>query len=519
MTGTTVNSAVLEVNRVANTAAKSKKETAKIQDFGNILNETLQKQPEQSETAVKQTDSNPKAVDESAVRNDNTVQNQTDTEPIAGERTPETGEKTGDDVENDKMTVEEIADALAQIIEQIKEILGISDEELLSGMESIGMESYDLLDSANMTKLVMALSGEDSSISIVANEEMYTDLQEMIQVVETTTGELLENTGLTSDELDMVLAKLTELENEAVISEEAMSTVENTDMQVQDETVVSAKDTDMFSAEMTNGNVIETTEQTADLIPVVADKNQQEETNSLSKQNPEEGTESENDLSEETAENDVNIQTQDAKHDESDEKASRDFGQNKDMNQNFQNNLTDVVNTTEETVESFTSADTERIMKQLADMVKLVKNENLTEMELQLHPASLGTVNVSLTTKGGVVTAEFTTQSEIVKAAIEAQVSQLQARLEDQGVKIEAIEVSVESHQMERNLDKDNQGEQQPSQEQQTGHIQGIRRNGIHLNAFQNDDELMEEMNGADDATRIAMEMMVANGNTMDLLA
>ena len=89
-------------------------------------------------------------------------------------------------------------------------------------------------------------------------------------------------------------------------------------------------------------------------------------------------------------------------------------------------------------------------MRQIADMIKIVKGEKLTEMELQLHPASLGTVNVSLTTKGGMVTAEFTTQSETVKAAIEAQASQLKANLEEQGVKIEAIEVSVASHQMEK---------------------------------------------------------------------
>lgn len=187
--------------------------------------------------------------------------------------------------------------------------------------------------------------------------------------------------------------------------------------------------------------------------------------------------------------------------------------------QNFQNQL-DALNdsTAAEGVAKFTSESTESIMKQLADMVKIVKNENLTKMELQLHPASLGTVNVSLTTKGGMVTAEFTTQNEAVKAAIEAQASQLRANLEEQGVKIEAIEVSVESHQMERDLDKNGQEQQRQAQEQETGRIQGMRRNSINLRAFMNGEELEGEMQGADDATRIAMEIMAANGNTMDLL-
>ena len=116
------------------------------------------------------------------------------------------------------------------------------------------------------------------------------------------------------------------------------------------------------------------------------------------------------------------------------------------------------------------------------------------------------------------VTAEFTTQNEAVKAAIEAQASQLRANLEEQGVKIEAIEVSVESHQMERDLDKNGQEQQRQAQEQETGRIQGMRRNSINLRAFMNGEELEGEMQGADDATRIAMEIMAANGNTMDLL-
>ena len=513
MTGTTVNSVAFGVNPVENTVTNSQKETTKNQDFGNILNESLQKQeqPRQSETAVVQADSKQKAANEPKTENEKPVQKQADAEPAADNRISEVNGKPDDDMEIDEMTVEEIADALSQIIEQIKEILGVSDEELLSGMESIGMKPVDLLDSANMTQLVTTLSGEDSSISLVANEELYTALREITQMIETTTGELLENAGLTQDELDVVLTKLTELENKNVVPDETMPMAENSDMPVQDES--------MISAEMANGNATETTNQTADQIPVMVEDDQQEEQSNLPKQDSLENATAENDLAEETAENDTRIHQQKPGRDESNENSPKDFEQNKNMAQNFQNELTEAVNATGENVESFTSASTERIMRQLADMVKLVKNENLTEMELQLHPASLGTVNVSLTTKGGVVTAEFVTQNETVKAAIEAQASQLQARLEEQGVKVEAIEVSVASHQMERNLDQNNQGQQQTSQDQQTQRIQGIRRNSIHLKAFENGEELMEEMNGADDATRIAMEMMVANGNTMDLLA
>ena len=74
---------------------------------------------------------------------------------------------------------------------------------------------------------------------------------------------------------------------------------------------------------------------------------------------------------------------------------------------------------------------------------------------------------------------------------------------------------------MERNLDRNGQEQQRQAQEQEIGRVQGMRRGrgSINLNAFTDGEELEGDMQGADDATRIAMEIMAANGNTMDLLA
>jgi flagellar hook-length control protein FliK len=197
---------------------------------------------------------------------------------------------------------------------------------------------------------------------------------------------------------------------------------------------------------------------------------------------------------------------------------SKDYSQNQSLNQNQETLLNENVAEIKDTVESYTTLDTESVMRQLADAVKLVKDDNLTQMELQLHPANLGTVNVSIITKGGAVTAQFTTQSEQVKAAIEAQATQLQTNLENQGVKVEAIEVTVESHQMERNLDEDNRRREREG-EQAEESMKATRRANINLRTLGEDGDLLEEIQGADDATRIAMELMSARGNSMDMLA
>ena len=140
-------------------------------------------------------------------------------------------------------------------------------------------------------------------------------------------------------------------------------------------------------------------------------------------------------------------------------------------------------------------------------------------MELHLHPASLGNVRVILSTKGGVVTAQLTTENEVVKNAIESQVSQLKLNLEEQGIKVEAIEVSVASHQMERNLEQNAGERQNQEQTDKANGIHKIRKTSINLNSYENEEELIEDITDADDATRIAMEMMAIGGNRMDLLA
>lgn len=128
-------------------------------------------------------------------------------------------------------------------------------------------------------------------------------------------------------------------------------------------------------------------------------------------------------------------------------------------------------------------------------------------MQLQLHPASLGTVNINIASKAGVITAQFTAQNEAVKSVLESQIVQLRNNFEEQGIKVEAVEVTVESHAFERNLN----GENSNRQAAQEGKKRGTRK--LNLNALEEEGAAMEE----DD--RLAVEMMRAGGNTVDFTA
>ena len=149
--------------------------------------------------------------------------------------------------------------------------------------------------------------------------------------------------------------------------------------------------------------------------------------------------------------------------------------------------------------------DTENIMRQIMDYMKVQVKPDMSELEMQLHPASLGNLQIHLSSRGGVVTAQFIAQSETVRAALETQMVRLQESFEQQGVKIEAIEVTVQTHMFERNLDEQSENRQ----EQQTTRSRGIRR----LRRVQDTETEQEVMTHEEE---LAAAIMEADGGTID---
>lgn len=153
--------------------------------------------------------------------------------------------------------------------------------------------------------------------------------------------------------------------------------------------------------------------------------------------------------------------------------------------------------------------DAERIMRQIMDHMKVQLKPDISSLEMQLHPASLGNLQVHLTSKGGMVTAQFFAQNETVKAALETQMIQLQESFEEQGIKVDAIEVAVQTNGFERNLEEQGRGRQ----EQQAPKAKAVRRLRI-------DEPLTpEQLDELTKDDRLAAEMMQAGGGSVDFTA
>lgn len=108
------------------------------------------------------------------------------------------------------------------------------------------------------------------------------------------------------------------------------------------------------------------------------------------------------------------------------------------------------------------------IVEQIVTQIKIRVLPETTSMELQLNPASLGRVNLQVSSANGVATATLTVENQMAKEALESQMITLKETFDEQGLKVDAVEVTVS----EFGLKRDNG---QPQQEQ-AGKKSGNRR-------------------------------------------
>lgn len=490
MTSAPVRDAVYGIGAISGTnTAKAERIQSKEQDFSAVMSRVKDNAKQtvyQSDNQLTEKNTASQSKETYEAKNDfkpdkSTAKTESDSSKVVDNTSKKTQDLSKEEPV-DKEVAEAVEETAEEVMQEVEEALEVSEEELLAVMEQLGLQPIDLLNPDNMAAILTELAGEDSTIQLVMDEEMYLTLQDLTQMIEEKAQELLNATGLTDEELDVVMDQLKFLIDQKLSEENG----------IQDAELLTMEQPELLAE---TGEAMEDGE-----VPVIVKEN----TGADEVPNTE--------LTGEAAEG-IKGNTEAGKNEDSL------FGQQQQNMPSFQNMSEEIAELAQESkLQGADTPNTESILKQLADYVKIQNGKELTEMELQLHPASLGNVKVLLSTKGGVVTAQLTTENEVVKNAIESQASQLKLNLEEQGVKVEAIEVSVASHQMERNLEQ-NTGDGHNQEQTEETNTHKIRKTSINLNSYDSEDELIEDITGADDATKIAMEMMAIGGNRMDLLA
>ncbi len=346
-----------------------------------------------------------------------------------------------------------------ELVEKVAEELGVTEEEVLAAMEALGLTMTDLLNVDNMTQLVLAIEGEDM-LSLMTDEGLYNSLQNILSMVSQATNQLQEELGITPEELAAML-------EEATAKEELPKDKQELPAQDGVKEQIPEGEEDYTVTVERNGETVK--------VSVEVDGNSEsksEEVTSLKTQPAEE---------QQTSGKEEGSKKDGASHREHTQEST----QGNLLLENLLNrsNAVKTDMAFENVMTQQNTEQTQNIMNQIMDYMRIQVRSDMTQMELQLNPASLGTVNINITSKAGVITAQFLTQNETVKAAIESQIVQLKNSFEEQGIKVESVEVAVANHSFERNLN----GEGSRQQQSQDGRRKGTRR--VNLNGQTLDEE------------------------------
>lgn len=402
-------------------------------------------------------------------------------------------------VEELQNQLEDTKDAFETGVKEIlKDELGVSDEQVEDAMSILGLQWMDLLNPASLSQLVTQLTGTEDACSLLMSEEFTNIMQNTDALVQN----LSETLGISKDEwvaLQNQLAELTADFNEAVDMADGgvQEMVPQTDVTIasqetQDTTVMAATvQMTHTTEEAQNVQLEEEAEDAAPVIQVNASEDAQTE-NNVSEDAPGEMDEPAA-QSQKTKESSVNEHAQ---------------------NMEFQVRAEQQTVAPEEVnkVASRTTIDVQDIMNQITEFAKVNLSLENSSIEMQLNPENLGKVYLHIAaTKEGNITAELAVSSETVKTALEAQIADLRTSLNQQGIKVDAVEVTIASHEFERNLEQNAAGEeQQGSQREESGRTAGRRLFRGEL------DELSGLMN---EEEALAAQIMKDHGNTMDVTA
>ena len=434
---------------------------------------------------------------------------------------------------------EEVAKDVSEIMNKIKDVLNVSDEELTEAMETLGLTVVDLLDPVSIKDLCMELKGVEDSISLITNADLYESVKEIVQTAEDTVAALTAQFGITENDtdkiftdesfIDAVKETLSDQKNnsvapelqpkEAVIPTDGMIT--NEQMPIQDKDV-ETKDADASQLNIENKDLTAGTEAKAVTVEVKGTPEAKPEKTESDVRPAAEEVRTDDPLARTTVGTTETFKAA-AKTEESNLKGNSEGTENASRFVdaeaiNIAPQQTTVVNTEVnnlgqviETVTTYSNETANSIMSQVTESIRVNYTPDTTSMEMQLHPASLGTVNMNIASTNGVVTAHILVESEAVKAALESQLITLQQTFDEQGMKVEAVEVAVANYDLNKGSDS-NAGEDAQKQSTSAGRIGGRRR--INLNDL--DEEELEDLT---EEEQISADMMARSGNSLDYKA
>lgn len=376
-------------------------------------------------------------------------------------------------------------DISSQIVEKVTDDLDISEDELNNAMQLLGLTAMDLLNPANLSALYCEVTGNASDPqALVLNADFTALFNDVSQVAS-------ENDA----QLDL-LSQLTASDDGEILDADIVSSADTTE-----KTVDSSYDDTAASGQNIND--------TADEAVKVYDGGTQDS----SYQNPDEGTSSGETGNGITSDEKTQSKSlADSSFDDSGDRVlHHDDGTHSD-NSMLHASVSEQLNTDTSfemsQSQSRLRVDTTDIIRQIVDSMSISNTTEESAINLQLTPESLGRMYINVSQKNSEISARIAVSNEAVKEALQTQMVNLKEALNNSGIRVNEVEITVASHEFERNLE---QGAANDSRQQEsTNSYNGSNSSDSGIDSDMMQDRVEE---------RLVTQIMRDNGNSVDFTA
>ena len=376
---------------------------------------------------------------------------------------------------SDKEIEDIVKDVTNTITETVTKDLDISEEQLADIMQMLGITVINLLQPDNLAALYANVTGTDNVQDVILNADF--------------TGILNDLSTIASD-YDNQIELLTDMEQintpeQITVDESSQQTLYKGD----NITMTNAVNDDPADNKTNDNSVeIEITENISDSDSIDSDYSRSN--NDQTENNQPKENQAKNVLLNKSESTPRQTEASGVLHTSANEPVFHE--------------ISDIGQTTEPV-----KIDTMDIIRQIAERISIsgTTAEDST-IEMQLNPENLGKIYINVSEKNSEITARIAVSNEAVKEALETQMVELRETLNNSGIKVNAVEVTIASHEFEQNLEQNAASDEQRQQE--NSFASSDNTSGIGRTSF-TDDIPEEEI--------LAQRIMKDNGNSVDFTA
>lgn len=439
--------------------------------------------------------------------------------------------------ENDPETLKKVKEAVDSFGEDVKKVLkeelGVSDKEIEAKMAELGLSVMDLANPKELTNLVSALTGQEDTVLLL----MRSDVSDILSQVGELTKNLVEELNMEPAEINGLMMDIeADGATEAISFRTALENEVHVTSETQEETVVAAPESNAVLAES-----VETVDTVKDEMPeeevvsftVEAAPKKDSET---VKDRPaeiivsEEGKEPESPVTGLTlsAGNKNGAQTGEGQEQGFDPNKNLFNPDNKDAELNVRTDdvaaftqavnekaVSEIYSQDVEAVTPYSNVDVNQVINDIAEAARVTITEEVRTMEMVLNPEHLGKVYMEVSSEQGRVTARLMVENEAVKNALENQLALLKETMTNSGTKIEAVEVTVGTHEFDKQLEEGMMRDEQRREAEEEAERQANKggRRSLNLNDLDSLQGLMSE------EEELMARIMRDEGNTVNYQA